>query len=85
MLSLTVKFYFIPILHDKWKYDTMLTSLTFSFIKNSERYAEDNKDHLKAKNKEMWHQLHMQIRCQFKILFGDKFFKQFLNTFTYNA
>ena len=26
----------------------------------------------------------MQIRCQFKILFGDKFFKQFLNTFTYN-
>ena len=65
--------------------NTMLISLTFSFIINSERYAEDNKVHLKAKNKEMWRHLHMQIRCQFKILFGDKFFKQFLNTFTYNA
>ena len=52
---------------------------------NSERYAEDNKVHLKAKNNEMCYHLHMQIRCQFKILFGDKFFEQFLNTFTYNA
>ena len=33
--------------------NTMLISLTFSFIINSERYAEDNKVHLKAKNKEM--------------------------------
>ena len=33
--------------------NTMLISLTFSFITNSERYAEDNKVHLKAKNKEM--------------------------------
>ena len=33
----------------------------------------------------MCHHLHMQIRCHFKILFGDKSFKQFLNTFTYNA
>ena len=52
---------------------------------NSERYAEDNKVHLQAKNKEMCHHLHMQIRRQFKILFGDKFFKQFLNKFSYNA
>ena len=63
---------------------SMLISLTFSLL-NSERYAEDNKVHLKAKNKEMCHHLHMQIRCQFTILFGDKLFKQFLNTFTYNA
>ena len=33
--------------------NTMLISLTFPFIINSERYAEDNKVHLKAKNKEM--------------------------------
>ena len=33
--------------------NTMLISLTVSFIINSERYAEDNKVHLKAKNKEM--------------------------------
>ena len=48
-------------------------------------FAEDKKVHLKAKNKEMCDHLRMQIRCQFKILFGDKFFKQFLKTFTYNA
>ena len=63
---------------------SMLISLTFSLL-NSERYAEDNKVHLKAKNKEMCHHLHMQIRCQFTILFGDKLFKHFLNTLTYNA
>ena len=51
----------------------MLISLTFSLL-NSERYAEDNKVHLKAKNKEMCHHLHMQIRCQFTILFGDTLF-----------
>ena len=33
----------------------------------------------------MCHYLHMQIRIQYKLLFGDKFFKQFLITFTYNA
>ena len=64
--------------------NTMLISLTFHSL-NSETYAEDNKVHLIAKNKETCHHLHMQIRCQFKILFGDKLFKQFLNKFTYNA
>ena len=63
---------------------SMLISLTFSLL-NSERYAEDNKVHLKAKNKEMCHHLHMQIRCQFTILFGDELLTQFLNTLTYNA
>ena len=43
--------------------NTMFVSLTFYSL-NSERYAEDNKVHLKAKNKEM---CHMQIRCQYKI------------------
>ena len=43
--------------------NTMLISLPFHSL-NSERYAEDNKVHLKAKNKEMCHYLHMQIRCQ---------------------
>ena len=62
----------------------MLISLTFSIL-ISERYAEDNKVHFKAKNKEMCHHLHMQIRYQFTILFGDKLFKQFQNTSTYNA
>ena len=52
---------------------------------NSASYAEDNKVYLKAKNKVMCHHLHMHIRCQYKILFGDKFFKQFLITFTLNA
>ena len=33
----------------------------------------------------MHHHLHMQIRCQYNILFDDKFFEQFLITFTYNA
>ena len=33
--------------------NTMLISLTFSFIINSEKYAEDNIVHLKAKIKEM--------------------------------
>ena len=44
----------------------------------SKIYAEDNKVHLKSKNKEMCHHLHMQIRCHYKIVFEDKFFKQFL-------
>ena len=65
--------------------NTMLISLFFLYSLNSKRYAEDNKVPLKAKNKEMCHHLHMQIRCQYKILFGDNFFKQFLNTLTYNA
>ena len=64
--------------------NTMLISLTFSLL-NRERYAADNKVHLKAKNEEMCRHLHMQIRCQFTILFGDKLFKHFLNIFTYNA
>ena len=64
--------------------NTMLISLTL-FSVNSEIYAEDNKVHLKAKNKLMCHQLHMQLRCQYNILFDDKFFKQFLITFTYDA
>ena len=33
----------------------------------------------------MCHHLHMQIGCKYKILFGDKFFEQFLITFTYKA
>ena len=64
--------------------NTMLISLTFYSL-NIERYAEDNKVHLKAKNKEMCHHLHMQIKCQYNVLFGDKIFKEFLITFTYNA
>ena len=64
--------------------NTMLISLTFYSL-NSERYAEDNKVQLKAKNKEKFHHLHMQIRCQYNILFGDKFFKQVPFTFTFNA
>ena len=63
---------------------TKLISLTFYSL-NCESYAEDNKVHLKAKDKAMCHHLHTQIRCPYKILFGDKFFKQFLKTFTYNA
>ena len=64
--------------------NTMLISLTF-FSLNSESYAEDNKVHLKAKTKVMRHHLHIQIRCQYKIILEDKMFKQFLITFTYNA
>ena len=62
----------------------MLILLIFYSL-SSESYAEDNEVHLKAKNKVMCHHLHMQIKCQYKILFGDKFFKQFLITFTDNA
>ena len=52
--------------------NTLLIAVTFYSL-NSESYAEDNKVCLKAKNKVMCHHLHMQIRCQYKILFGDKF------------
>ena len=62
----------------------MLISLTFYSL-NSERYSEDNKVHLKAKNKVMCHHLHMQIGCQYKIIFEHKFFKQLLIIFTFNA
>ena len=50
--------------------NTMLVSLPFYSL-NNESYAEDNKVHLKAKNKVMCHRLHMELRCQYKILFGD--------------
>ena len=33
----------------------------------------------------MCHRLHMQIRCRCKILFGNKFYKQYLITFTYDG
>ena len=62
----------------------MLISVTFYSL-TSESYAENNKAHLKAKIKVMCHHLHMQKRCQYKISFGDKFFEEFLSTFTYNA
>ena len=64
--------------------NAMLISLTFLITKD-ESYAGDNKVHLKARNKVMRHHLHIQIRCQYKILLKDKIFKQFLITFTYNA
>ena len=51
--------------------NTMLIALTFYSL-NSESYAEDNKVHLKTKNKVMCHYPHMQTRCQYKILFGEK-------------
>ena len=65
------------------KYYVDFISIFYSL--NSEIYAEDNKVLLKAKNEQICHNLHMQIGCQYNILFNDKFFIQFLITFTYNA
>ena len=69
-------------MHEQMIRNTLLISLTFYSL-NSEIYAEDNK--VQKLKKEMCHHLHMQIRCQYNILFGDKFLKLFLIIFIYKA